>query len=104
MARELVFSVRAKDCDWEEFRSGGSGGQKRDKVHNGQRCRHRPSGSMGQCSEHRSQRRNKEAAFRRMGESRRFQVWAQAMVAGIPPIEEVIAEAMKDENLKIEYL
>lgn len=104
MARELVFTVTAKDCDWSDFLTSGAGGQKRDKVRNGQRCRHRPSGAVGQCGEHRSQRQNKQEAFRRMGESLKFQAWARAMVAGLPPIEEVVDKMVAQENLKIEYV
>lgn len=104
MSKELLFSVRAKDCEWEYFRSGGNGGQHRDKTSNCCRVRHRPSGAHGECSENRSQRKNKEVAFRRMGESKAFQTWARTKALGLEPLEAVVDRMMAEELLKIEHL
>lgn len=104
MAKELVFSVTAKDCDWHYFKSSGNGGQKRDKTDNCCRVTHPPSGAVGKSTEHRQQSKNRQAAFRKMAETPKFQAWARAMVANLPPIETVVDAQMAPENLKIEYL
>lgn len=104
MARELVFSITAKDCEWHYFKSGGHGGQKRDKTDNCVRVTHKPSGAVGRSTRHREQFRNRQEAWRKMAESPKFLAWAKAMVAGLPPIEEVVDKMMAPENLKIEYI
>lgn len=104
MGRELLFRVTIKDCEVEQFRPSGAGGQHRDKTSNGVRIVHKPSGAVGQSSEDRSQARNKRTAFRRMGESAEFQQWAQARALGLRPIEEIVDELMAEHNLIVEEL
>lgn len=74
MARELLLSVTAKDCEWDYFRAGGKGGQKQNKTSSGARCRHRASGAVGESREERSQLQNRKKAFRKMAESEKFKV------------------------------
>ncbi len=73
--REKLFSVTLKDCDVQTFRSGGPGGQHQNKTESGVRIVHQESGARGESREHRSQLQNKKAAFRRMVESDKFQLW-----------------------------
>ncbi len=63
-ARDLL-----AQCRVDTFRSGGKGGQRQNKVETGVRLTHLPTGVVAQSREHRSQRRNRDAALARlMGE------------------------------------
>lgn len=75
MARELLFSVTAKDCRWDYYRGSGKGGQKRNKTCSAVRCTHIDSGAVGQSDDTRSQHKNKVIAFRRMAETQKFKSW-----------------------------
>ena len=101
--KKLLFSITLKDCEVDYIRGSGAGGTKRNKTSSGVRIRHLPSGAIGQATDSRSQLENKRSAFRRMGESIRFQVWARTKALGLEPIDEVVEKQMAPENLKIEY-
>lgn len=58
MGRQLVFSVTARDCVRQTFRSGGKGGQNQNKRDTGVRFIHRPSGAVGEARDERSQHQN----------------------------------------------
>lgn len=73
--KELLFSITAKDCDFDYYVGSGKGGQKRNKTANCVRCTHRDSGAVGKSENGRSQRKNKEAAFKTMALSDRFKAW-----------------------------
>ena len=79
--REKVLSVTANDSRWEYFRGTGAGGQKRNKTSNCVRCTHEPSGAVGEARDSRSQRDNRESAFRRMCESKKMQTWLRIETA-----------------------
>lgn len=98
--REKIFSVTIKDCEVETFRAGGKGGQNQNKRETGVRIRHRPSGAVGEARDGRKQWQNKKKAFKRMAESDKFQTWCKQRAYGI---DAAVDEAMKPENLKIEY-
>lgn len=51
--RELLFTVTAKDCEVQTFRSGGKGGQHQNKTSSAVRFRHPPSGAVGVARDHR---------------------------------------------------
>ena len=70
--KERLFSVTAKDCDFEAFRGSGKGGQKKNKTSSAIRCRHRASGAIGKCESYREQSRNRKEAFRRMTDTKEF--------------------------------
>lgn len=103
--RKLLFSVTLKDCDVQEFRAGGPGGQKQNKTSSGIRVIHRESGARGESREHRSQLQNKKAAFRRMTETTAFKLWLNREIMvrdGIPTPEERVEKDMQPENLRVE--
>lgn len=105
--KKLLFSVTKKDLEIQTFRSGGKGGQHQNKTDSGVRIIHRDSGAVGESREFKSQHQNKVAAFRRMAESPQFQMWrrkkAREIIDREDKIEKQVEEAIKEENLKIEY-
>lgn len=107
--RQLLFSVTAKDCRWDYFRSSGSGGQNVNKVSSGARCTHIESGAVGQATDTRDQVQNKKLAFKRMAESVIFKNWHKKKTSEIcfelenkKTIEEDVEEMMSIDNIKIE--
>jgi hypothetical protein len=53
-------------CRWDTFRSGGPGGQKRQKTSNGVRLVHLPTTISATATEYRSLNENKLHAYRRL--------------------------------------
>lgn len=103
--RELLFSVTARDLEWEYFRTGGKGGQAQNKTSNGARVHHRPSGAVGESREERSQLQNRRAALKRMTEHPRFTFWVHERVKELDSgktAEQRVDEQMAPENLKVE--
>lgn len=109
--KELLFSLTKKDFIVETFRSGGPGGQNQNKRNTGVRIRHPESGAVAESREHRTQKQNQKAAFERLVNTPEFKRWHKIKVGytlrGIEnykrEIEKQVKEAMKPENLKIEY-
>lgn len=111
--RELLFSLSKEKGDFivETFRAGGKGGQNQNKVETGVRIRHPESGAVAECREERSQLQNKRKAFLRLVETKKFKLWHKMAVGmalrGIEDfnreLERRVADAMKPENLEIEY-
>jgi protein subunit release factor A len=102
---DLLFSVTLKDCEVQEFRAGGPGGQKQNKTSSGVRVIHHPSGARGESREQRSQLQNKRTAFVRMTETAKFKVWLNREIMvrnGIKTPEERVEEDMRPENLRVE--
>lgn len=105
--RHRVLSVTAADCELQTFRSGGSGGQNQNKRDTGVRWVHPPSGARGEARDERSQLQNKKLAWRRMYESKEFQLWLRRTLG-----QEAAREAehqrqlstfdVPEEDLKIE--
>ena len=98
--------VSKKDLDIEEFCTGGPGGQKQNRKKMGRRIRHRASGAVGECREHKSAEQNKRAAFRRMTETKEFKAWMRIQIARISgqeaEIESAVEKQMEPRNLKVE--
>lgn len=103
MGRKLLFSVSLKDCKMEFLRSSkGAGGQHRDKTSSAVRITHEPSGAVGFSQEYREQPRNKKLAFTRMAQTQEFKTWVRMRAMDLQPIEDVIEEQMRPENVRIE--
>jgi protein subunit release factor B len=79
-----------------------------NKVETGVRIIHPVSGARAESCEQRHQHQNKVIAFKKLVETPKFQAWHKAETArrlGQPrPIDEIIDEQMRPENLKIEVL
>jgi len=107
MEKELLFSIRKEDFDWQFFRGSGNGGQKRQKTSSACRCIHRASGAVGESRDGRSQSHNRETAFLHCVESPEFQSWFRlhtaAVLQGYRSVEEKVEEQMREENLQFEY-
>jgi len=105
MAREVLFSVTAADCDWEYMRGTGPGGQKRNKTESKVRCTHRASGAVGESDETRSQHDNKRKAFVKMADTTKFKAWHKLECARrmgkLADIEEQVNREMRT-NVKVE--
>ena len=97
--KEKLFSVTAKDCEWDYYRGSGKGGQKRNKTSNAVRCRHLPSGAMGQAEDGRSQSLNRQIAFARMAETKEFKTWVRTESARVSGALQEIKERI-DKDLK----
>lgn len=109
MARVLLGSVTAADCEWSYFRAGGKGGQHQNKASTGARCVHPPSGAVGESRTHRSQLENRRAAFRKMAESPKFTLWVERLAgqsalaeAGAPAQGPAIDYSVTDDNTLVE--
>ncbi len=106
MAKELLFSITAKDCRFDYFRGSGKGGQKRNKTSSGVRCTHIDSGAVGQSDDTRSQHKNKVIAFTRMHETDKFKKWHRIAVSRatgeLALMEDKIESSMRTNNLNVE--
>lgn len=97
--RKLVLSVKASDCTWEYFPAGKNGGQNGNKNSTACRVTHPPSGARGESREHKSQLQNRKAAWRRMVESEKFQLWLKLQTGRF---DSVLSEMMRRVNNKVE--
>ena len=104
MSKQRILHITAADCDRQTFRSGGKGGQNQNKRDTGVRFVHHASGARGEARDGRTQKENEKKAWRRMAESKEFQAWLRVEHArAIGAIDAAVADAMRPENLKIEY-
>ena len=105
MAKELLFSVTAADCDWSYTRGTGAGGQKKNKTSSAVHCTHRASGAHGYSEATRSQRENREDAFRKMAESEKFKTWQRLEVAKrtgqLLEIEQAVEREMRRVQVEV---
>ena len=66
------------------------------------------SGAVGEARDTRHQAQNKKLAFVRMANSKRFKEWHRIecarLLGQLESIEDAVNEAMKDSNIKIEYV
>lgn len=95
--KNLLFKVTAKDCEWEYYRGSGKGGQKVNKTSNAVRCRHKPSGAVGQSHDTRYRIQNKRLAFKRMAHTKEFQNWLKLEVAKLTGIEDAAKKYAEKE-------
>ena len=100
--RRKILSVTLKDCEVQTFTVGGAGGQRRDKKSTGVRIIHPPSGAKGECREERSQLQYKKKAFRRMAESKEFQLCVKKQVGGDAQLIAEVEREMWPDRIKTE--
>ena len=77
-----------------------------NKVSSGVRITHEPSGAVAASCLTRDQFRNKRDAFRKMAESKPFQVWVRTRAAELNngrTIAQLVDDSLEPHNLKIEY-
>ena len=105
MTKELLFSITANDCEWSYTRGTGKGGQKKNKTSSAVHCMHRPSGAHGYSEASRSQRDNKEDAFRKMAETKEFKDWMRLEIARrsgqLLEIEDAVNREMKRVTVEV---
>lgn len=105
-SRKLSHSVSIADCRVEALAStGGNGGQNRNRRHTAIRITHEPSGAVGFSADERSQLQNKQVAFRRMGESKTFRLWALMHTCELESgktIEQRVDEDMTPDKILME--
>jgi len=96
--------VTAADCEFQTFRSGGSGGQNQNKRDTGARYVHRASGARGEARDERSQWQNRKLAWRRMVESKEFQLWLRRTLGQQAAVDAEAARfaEVQDQDVKIE--
>jgi len=106
--RTLLFSVTKKDFEIQTFRAGGPGGQHQNKTDSAVRIIHKESGAVAVARDSRSQHTNRKLAFRRLVNSKKFQLWIKRKSIEIETDKEAIKkkveEMMKPENIKVEVL
>lgn len=110
MAKKLLFSVTAEDCDWQTMTAGGPGGQHQNRSQTAVRCTHRASGAVGVSRDSKSQVQNKRLAFERMASSKEFRAWhkleASRRLLNEQSIESMlnkrVDEAMRTSNIRVE--
>jgi protein subunit release factor A len=102
--KRKLFSVTLADCRVDTFRGSGAGGQNRNKRDTAVRITHPPSKAVGEAKEHRTQWKNKQAAFKRMFETKEFQIWIKLEAAKKSgwDIDEQVTKDMNPKNIKIE--
>lgn len=109
--RKRILSVTAADCELHTFRVGGAGGQHRDKTSAGVRWVHPPSGASGSATDSRSQWQNKKAAWKRMVNSPKFQLWLKRELGEMDAeraelerrVQNQVERDLRAENLRWEY-
>jgi protein subunit release factor A len=106
--KQLLFSLTAKDFEFQTFCTGGNGGQHKNAKQNGVRCIHPPSGARGEHRDGREQFLNKREAFRKCCESKEFKAWHKVetmkRLGQLRNIDRIVDEQMEEKNLKVEYM
>jgi len=104
---ESILRLTKKDFKIEYMIGHGNGGQNRQKVASACRITHEESGVSKYCQDHREQHRNRESAFKKLGNDPRFRSWLNQKVIEIESkekIEKWVEEQMQPHNLKVEYI
>ena len=76
------------------------------KTSSAVRVSHKPSGAVGESRDGRSQEHNRQAAFRKMAETKEFQAWLKLEIARVSgrlkSVEQEVEKAMNPANIRIE--
>jgi protein subunit release factor B len=104
--RKKAFSITRKDFEIQTFRSGGKGGQHQNTCESGVRIIHHESGARGECRNFRSQKQNKDEAFKRLVKDPKFKIWLNRKLYDTEKFERELTQALNQgmcpENLKFE--
>ncbi len=96
-----LFSVTSKDCKFDYYVGSGDGGQKKQKTASAVRCTHKESGAVGKAEDTRSQLKNKQLAFGRMAETKKFQEWLRVESLKALGIQKQIEDKVEREIKKV---
>lgn len=103
--KALLFSLTKKDFIVEYFNPGKNGGQNANKIASACRIHHPASGAVGECKEERSQKPNRERAFKRLTESSKFKMWLRIEIARrkgyLDDIQRKVEKAMAEAKVEI---
>jgi len=103
--KEIIFSLTKKDFIVEYFNPGKNGGQNANKIASACRIHHPASGAVGECKEERTQKPNRERAFKRLTESSKFTKWLKLETAKrmglLDDIERKVEKAIKEAKIEI---
>lgn len=106
--KTLLFSLTAKDFEFQTFCTGGKGGQHRNAKQNGVRCIHPASGARAEHRDGRDQFRNKQEAFRKCAETPQFLAWHKVetlkRLGQLRNIDQLVDEQMSEKNIRVEYV
>ncbi len=92
------------DCEVQTFRAGGNGGQNQNKRDTGVRVIHHASTARAEARDQRSQLQNKKAAFRRMAESREFQLWVKIQAGADARLIAAVERELWPDRIKVEVM
>lgn len=108
--KTLLFSLTKKDFEFQTFCTGGPGGQHKNAKQNGVRVIHPASGAVTEHRDGRDQRKNKEAAFAKIPETKEFKAWHKMEVArrlGQVSLEDrvnaIVDRIMASKEVMVEY-
>jgi len=103
--KQLLFSLTKKDFIIEYYNPGKNGGQNANKIASACRIHHPPSGAIGDCKEERTQKPNRERAFKRLTESSKFQKWLKVEIARqtgkLNDIDQKVEKAMGEAKVEV---
>jgi protein subunit release factor B len=103
--KEPLFSITKKSFAVEYYNPGKNGGQNANKIASACRIHHPESGAIGDCHEERSQKPNRERAFKRLVESPKFQKWLKIETAKrlgqLDDIEKKVDKAMAEAVVEV---
>lgn len=106
--KELLFSITRNDFDITYFSGRGAGGQHRNKHQNCVRIKHLATGIIKTGQAERSRIQNTRVAFMSIVNDPKFKLYIRQRASGEllrqEEIEKKVEGAMREENLKIEYL
>jgi len=104
--KKLLFRLTKNDFEIQTFCTGGNGGQHRNAKQNGVRIIHKESGARAEHRDGRDQGKNREAAFRKLVETKEFKAWhkmeTMRRLGQLKDLERKVEDMMRPENLKIE--
>jgi protein subunit release factor B len=100
-----LFSITKKSFVVEYYNPGKNGGQNANKVVTACRIHHPESGTVGDCHEERTQKPNRERAFKRLVKSPKFQKWLKVETAKqmgqLDDIEKKVDKAVAETLVEI---